>query len=83
VLVEDALRQKICDCTSSLLPAKAYKLNWSATVTGLISIASVYGNWRADIAVWFYGEPGTGRMTGARYLHQLGRSAEGRLFAVN
>ena len=30
-----------------------------------------------DIAVWFYGEPGTGRMTGARYLHQLGRSAEG------
>ena len=30
-----------------------------------------------DIAVWFYGEPGTGRMTGARYLHQLGRNAEG------
>ncbi len=24
-----------------------------------------------DIAVWLYGEPGTGRMTGARYLHQL------------
>ena len=32
-----------------------------------------------DIAVWFYGEPGTGRMTGARYLHQLGRSAQGPL----
>lgn len=30
-----------------------------------------------DIAVWLYGEPGTGRMTGARYLHQLGRHAEG------
>lgn len=30
-----------------------------------------------DLAVWFYGEPGTGRMTGARYLHQLGRSAQG------
>lgn len=30
-----------------------------------------------DIAVWFYGEPGTGRMTGARYLHQLGRNAQG------
>lgn len=30
-----------------------------------------------DIAVWFYGEPGTGRMTGARYLHQLGRNAHG------
>ncbi|ESE87458.1 phosphoglycerate transport activator [Salmonella enterica subsp. indica serovar 6,14,25:z10:1,(2),7 str. 1121] len=27
-----------------------------------------------DIAVWFYGEHGTGRMTGARYLHQLLRS---------
>lgn len=31
----------------------------------------------ADIAVWFYGEAGTGRMTGAKYLHQLGRHAEG------
>ncbi|PLO60709.1 transcriptional regulator, partial [Klebsiella michiganensis] len=30
-----------------------------------------------DIAVWLYGEAGTGRMTGARYLHQLGRNAEG------
>lgn len=30
-----------------------------------------------DIAVWLYGEPGTGRMTGARYLHQLGRNAGG------
>lgn len=30
-----------------------------------------------DIAVWFYGEHGTGRMTGARYLHQLGRNAKG------
>lgn len=30
-----------------------------------------------DIAVWFYGETGTGRMMGARYLHQLGRNAEG------
>lgn len=30
-----------------------------------------------DIAVWLYGEPGTGRMTGARYLHQLGRHADG------
>ena len=30
-----------------------------------------------DIAVWFYGEPGTGRMTGARYLHQPGRNADG------
>ena len=30
-----------------------------------------------DLAVWFYGDPGTGRMTGARYLHQLGRSAQG------
>lgn len=30
-----------------------------------------------DIAVWFYGEPGTGRMTGARYLHQLGRNVHG------
>ena len=47
-------------------------------MTGLISTASAYGNWlETDIAVWFYGEPGTGRMTGARYLHQLGRSAEG------
>lgn len=30
-----------------------------------------------DIAVWFHGEAGTGRMTGARYLHQLGRNADG------
>lgn len=30
-----------------------------------------------DIAVWFYGETGTGRMMGARYLHQLGRNKEG------
>ncbi len=30
-----------------------------------------------DIAVWFYGEHDTGRMTGARYLHQLGRNAKG------
>ena len=30
-----------------------------------------------DIAVWLYGEPGTGRMTGARYLHQLGHNADG------
>lgn len=30
-----------------------------------------------DIAVWFYGAPGTGRMTGARYLHQFGRNAQG------
>lgn len=30
-----------------------------------------------DIAVWFYGEHGTGRITGARYLHQLGRNAKG------
>ena len=30
-----------------------------------------------DIAVWFYGEAGTGRMMGAKYLHQLGRHAEG------
>lgn len=28
-----------------------------------------------------YGEPGTGRMTGARYLHQLGRHAEGPFIA--
>ncbi|HGV3885092.1 TPA: sigma-54-dependent transcriptional regulator [Klebsiella pneumoniae] len=34
-----------------------------------------------DIAVWLYGEPGTGRMTGARYLHQLGRHAEGPFIA--
>lgn len=33
------------------------------------------------IAVWLYGEPGTGRMTGARYLHQLGRHAEGPFIA--
>ncbi|EHP6305401.1 sigma-54-dependent Fis family transcriptional regulator, partial [Escherichia coli] len=30
-----------------------------------------------DIAVWLYGAPGTGRMTGARYLHQFGRNAQG------
>ncbi|QHM77423.1 C4-dicarboxylate transport transcriptional regulatory protein DctD [Mixta theicola] len=30
-----------------------------------------------DLAVWFYGESGTGRMSGARYLHQLGRHAAG------
>lgn len=30
-----------------------------------------------DIAVWFYGEAGTGRMMSAKYLHQLGRHAEG------
>ncbi|MGL5967498.1 MAG: two-component system response regulator PgtA [Kluyvera sp.] len=30
-----------------------------------------------DIAVWFYGEAGTGRMMGAKYLHQLGRHANG------
>lgn len=30
-----------------------------------------------DIAVWLQGEPGTGRMTGARYLHQLGHHAAG------
>lgn len=37
-----------------------------------------------DIQIaWFelYGEPGTGRMTGARYLHQLGRHAEGPFIA--
>lgn len=32
---------------------------------------------QTDIAVWFYGESGTGRMSGARYLHQLGHNAEG------
>lgn len=36
-----------------------------------------------DIAVWLYGEAGTGRMTGARYLHQLGRNAEGPLSTAN
>lgn len=30
-----------------------------------------------DIAIWFYGEAGTGRMTGARFLHQFGRNAQG------
>ena len=32
---------------------------------------------QTDIAVWFYGESGTGRMSGARYLHQLGHHATG------
>ncbi len=35
------------------------------------TVATTGGNGRA---VWFYGEHGTGRMTGARYLHQQGRS---------
>ncbi|WP_411899878.1 sigma 54-interacting transcriptional regulator, partial [Salmonella enterica] len=30
-----------------------------------------------DISVWFYGEHGTGRMTGPGYLHQRGRNEKG------
>lgn len=45
VLVEDALRQRKSVIARRHYCQQKLQLNWSATVTGLISTASAYGNW--------------------------------------
>lgn len=78
VLVEDALRQR-----KSVIARRHYcQQKLQVELVGYSDWVNQYRQRlrqlaETDIAVWFYGEPGTGRMTGARYLHQLGRSAEG------
>ncbi|POT59907.1 two-component system response regulator PgtA [Citrobacter amalonaticus] len=79
-LVEEALRQR-----RSVIARRQYCQQ--KLLVELIGRSEWLGQYRrrleqlaeTDIAVWFYGEPGTGRMTGARYLHQLGRNAQGPL----
>lgn len=77
-LVEDALRQR-----QSVIARRHYcQQKLQVELLGYSDWVNQYRQRlqhlaETDIAVWFYGEPGTGRMTGARYLHQLGRSADG------
>lgn len=79
-LVEDALRQR-----RSVIARRQYcQQKLHVELIGHSEWAVQYRQRleqlaETDIAVWFYGEPGTGRMTGARYLHQLGLHAEGPL----
>ncbi|EHX7048277.1 two-component system response regulator PgtA, partial [Salmonella enterica subsp. enterica serovar Typhi] len=78
ILIEDALRQR-----RSVIARRQYCQQ--TLQVDLIGRSEWMNQFRqrlqqlaeTDIAVWFYGEHDTGRMTGARYLHQLGRNAKG------
>ncbi|WP_300005783.1 sigma-54 dependent transcriptional regulator [uncultured Cedecea sp.] len=78
LLVKDALRQR-----KSVIARRHYcQQKLQVELVGYSDWVNQYRQRlkllaETDIAVWFYGEPGTGRMTGACYLHQLGCSAEG------
>ncbi len=82
-LVDAALRQR-----QSVIARRQYcqqklqvELVWPQPMDEF-GIASAFSSWQKRILRYgFYGEPGTGRMTGARYLHQLGRHAEGPFIA--
>lgn len=66
---------------NAAIPAMAIALAGGADFVRVNQWANAYIANEGFIAVWLYGEPGTGRMTGARYLHQLGRHAEGPFIA--
>lgn len=78
ILIEDALRQRRSViarrqyCQQTLQVELIGRSEWMNQFRQRLQQLA-----ETDIAVWFYGEHGTGRMTGARYLHQLGRNAKG------
>lgn len=78
ILIEDALRQRRSViarrqyCQQTLQIELIGRSEWMNQFRQRLQQLA-----ETDIAVWFYGEHGTGRMTGARYLHQLGRNAKG------
>ncbi|MGC7976801.1 response regulator, partial [Salmonella enterica] len=77
ILIEDALRQRRSViarrqyCQQTLQVELIGRSEWMNQFRQRLQQLA-----ETDIAVWFYGEHGTGRMTGARYLHQLGRNAK-------
>ena len=64
-LVDAALRQRQSVIARRQYCQQNYRLSLLAAANGRFGIASAFSSWRNDIAVWLYGEPGTGRMTGA------------------